>query len=258
MGMATRCRRGPRAGHRARGAAPRRTRGRRTCCSHARSARAHPHGSRRRRCWSARRGPARGSGAALPGRRGRSRTSWSPAPAGTRRRGRLQRAGQVDTGVLDPDIDAAEPLDRVGQFGHGRGSVTSVGTARVAPPVAWQCRASSSRRRPVALSVAPAIPVRRTQAWSPGRSRWRASDHHHRAIQLPAMRWSPASHVTTPYWLAAGRSGDHPAAVPGAARPAASRRPSRRTRRRRGGCLLPRPAPDAGRAACAARCRRTG
>ena len=117
------------------------------------------------------RGLARGTGpAARPGR-GRSRRSWSPAPPEGRGWGFLQQAEQVDTSVVDPDVDTTEPLDGTpGQLGHGRlvGHVGGYGQGLaagcgIAVPVL-------PGRRPVVRPISPAHPGRRTPARSPGRS----------------------------------------------------------------------------------------
>jgi hypothetical protein len=171
-------------------------------------------------------------------------------------RGRLQRAEQVDTGVVDPDVDAAEPRPP-------SGPVRPWPTHR-----SRRWARSTPGRRPPRIPV-PVPPARRRVGRPAPRAPCLAnSSPVARPIPLeapvtttPPVRFLPIPItrllVTTPTGLPrTDRANRLPGA--GAARPAAPRRPSRQTRRRKGGCLMPRPAPDADPAACAARCRRTG
>jgi hypothetical protein len=125
-------------------------------------------------------------------------------------RGRLQRAGQVDTGVLDPDIDAAEPLDRVGQFGHGRrvSHVGGHGQSRAAGRLAVPCqllqaparRAVSSTRDPRSANaslVARPIPLEAPVITTTAPSNFLPCfDHLPPMSQLPTG-WPSAGQATT-------------------------------------------------------------
>jgi hypothetical protein len=108
-------------------------------------------------------------------------------------RGCLQRAEQVDAGVVDPDVDAAEPLDGTsGQLGHcclvghvgGHGQ--GLAARRLTVP-----RQRFQGTGPSRGQHHPRPPVSEGESGRPADPTGGTGDHDHRTIELPAHAEHP-------------------------------------------------------------------
>jgi hypothetical protein len=113
--------------------------------------------------------------------------------------GCLQQAEQVDTGVVDPDVDSTEPLHgTAGQLGDGRlvGHVGGHGQGLAAGCLALPCQVLQGIG-PACGQHHPCPSVGERQPGRPADPAGGAGDHDHRTIELPAHADHPLPETRT-------------------------------------------------------------
>jgi hypothetical protein len=108
-------------------------------------------------------------------------------------RGCLQRAEQIDTGVVNPDVDTTEPLDRtMGQLGDHRlvRHISGHGEGLAAGRLALPCQLLQGLG-PSCGQHHPRAPLGERKPGCPADPAGGASDDNHGTIKLPAHAEHP-------------------------------------------------------------------
>src|SRR5215218_1170866 len=142
----------------------------------------------------------------------------------------LQRAEQVDTGVVDPDVDPTEPLDRTsGQLGDCClvGDISGYGQGLAAGRLALPCQLLEGAG-PSCGHYYPCSAFGECKPGCPADPAGGAGDHDHRTVEPLSHADHPLSQLrTVPTWPGSRRTGHpsrwNPASSTTAATPGSSR-----------------------------------